>query len=213
MWSAPAQAGSSRASPARSSRTWRARRVAVGAQSGRGQADQHVPGVHPVGPEHGVALDDADGEAGQIELAGRHGPGVLGHLAAEEGAAGLPASLGHAGHELLHLVGVELARADVVEEEQRLGPHADEVVDAHGHQVDADGVEATGGPGHQRPWSHPVGGGHQHGLAEATRVEGEAARRNRRCRRAPRAGRWRPTMRPDPLDGPSPAAMSTPAAG
>ncbi len=44
----------------------------------------------------------------------------------------------------LHLIGVELPGDDVVEEEQRLGPHADEVVDAHGDEVDADGVEAAG---------------------------------------------------------------------
>ena len=34
-----------------------------------------------------VALDHADREADQVELAGLHGAGVLGHLAADEGAA------------------------------------------------------------------------------------------------------------------------------
>ena len=92
-----------------------------------------------------VALDDADREADQVELARLHGAGVLGHLAADQRAAGLAAALGHALDELLDVVGVELADRDVVEEEQRLGALADEVVDAHGDQVDADGVEAAGG--------------------------------------------------------------------
>ena len=87
-----------------------------------------------------VALDDADGEADEVELARLHGAGVLGHLAADERAAGLPAALGHAFDELLDVVGVEPADGDVVEEEQRLGALAHEVVDAHGDEVDADRV-------------------------------------------------------------------------
>ena len=68
-----------------------------------------------------VALDHADGEADEVELARRHRARVLGHLAADERAPRLPAALGHALHELLDLVGVEPADRDVVEEEQRLG--------------------------------------------------------------------------------------------
>ena len=99
-----------------------------------------------------VALDDADGEADEVELAGLHGAGVLGHLAADQRAAGLAAALGDARDELLDVVGVELADGDVVEEEQRLGALADEVVDAHGDEVDADGVEPAGGLGDRAPW-------------------------------------------------------------
>ena len=59
-------------------------------------------------------------------------------------------------------VGDEPAHGQVVEEEQRLGPGADQVVDAHGHQVDADRVVAAGGPGHQQLGAHAVGRGHEH---------------------------------------------------
>jgi hypothetical protein len=41
-------------------------------------------------------------------------------------------------------VDVEAAGGEVVEEEQRLGALADEVVDAHRHEVDAEAVEAAG---------------------------------------------------------------------
>ena len=77
---------------------------------------------------------------------------------------GLPAALVHAGHDGGDPVRVDLARGDVVEHEERLGPDADQVVDAHGHQVDADGVVAAGGPGHHQLGAHPVGGGDQHGV-------------------------------------------------
>ena len=63
--------------------------------------------------------------------------------------------VGHARDELLHLVGVELAGGDVVEEEQRLGPHAHDVVDAHGHEVDPDGVVAARRRGPRTTWSPP----------------------------------------------------------
>ena len=122
-----------------------------------------------------VALDHADGEADQVELAGLHGARVLGHLAADQRAAGLAAALGHALDELLDVVGVEPADGDVVEEEERLGALADEVVDAHGHEVDADGVEATGGLGHQRLGADTVGRRHEHRLAVAGGVEAEQA--------------------------------------
>ena len=103
---------------------------------------------------------------------GLHGAGVLGHLAADQRAAGLAAALGHALDQLLDVVGVELADRDVVEEEQRLGALAHEVVDAHGHEVDADGVEPAGGLGDQRLGADAVGGRHQHRVAVA--VVGEA---------------------------------------
>ncbi len=110
-------------------------------------------------------------------------PGVLGHLTADQGAAGLAAALGDAGDQLLDVVRVELADGDVVEEEQGLGALAHQVVDAHGDQVDADGVEPADGLGDQGLGADAVGGRHQHRLAEPVAREREAGRRSRRCRR------------------------------
>ena len=100
-------------------------------------------------------------------------PGVLGHLAADQRAAGLAAAVGHALDELLDVVGVELAHRDVVEEEQRLGALADDVVDAHRHEVDADGVEPAGGLGDERLGADAVGGRHQHRVRVAVLRERE----------------------------------------
>ena len=147
VWRAPSNAGSSSGSCGLLEQHPAGQRVAVGAQAGRRQADQHVAGADVLAGDELVALDHADGEADEVELARVHGAGVLGHLAADERAAGLAAALGHALDELLDVVGVELADRDVVEEEQRLGALADEVVDAHGDEVDADGVEAARRPG------------------------------------------------------------------
>ena len=84
----------------------------------------------------------ADGEAGEVVFAGRVHAGHLGGLAADQRAAGLFAARGDALDHVGGGVDVELAAGEVVEEEQRLGALHQDVVDAHRHQVDADGVVA-----------------------------------------------------------------------
>ena len=133
---------------------------------GDGRPMSASPAPHGGAVEDAVALGHADGEADQVELARFHGARVLGHLAADQRAAGLAAALGHAGDELLDVVGVELADGDVVEEEQRLGAGAGDVVDAHGHQVDADGLEHARLLGDQRLGADAVGGRDQHRMGE-----------------------------------------------
>ena len=85
------------------------------------------------------------------------------------------AALGDTGHERLDHVGVEPADADVVEEEQRLRALHRDVVDAHGDEVDADGVVAPGRGGDHGLRADTVGGRHEHGIAIATGREREQA--------------------------------------
>ena len=68
---------------------------------------------------------------------------------------------------------VEPAGGEIVEEEQRLGPLADEVVDAHGDEVDADGVEPAGVDREPELGADAVGGGDQHRVGVARRLEVE----------------------------------------
>ena len=70
---------------------------------------------------------------------------------------------------------VERAGGEIVEEEQRLGALHDEVVDAHGDQVDADRVEDAGLDGDLQLGADAVGGGDQHRIAVAGRLEVEQA--------------------------------------
>ncbi len=103
---------------------------------GEGRPIRTSPGRTRAGPEDLVPLDHADREPDQVELARLHHAGMFGHLAAEQRGPHLPAALGHPGHQLGHPGRLDRARGDVVEEEQRLGPLAHQVVHAHGHQVD-----------------------------------------------------------------------------
>ena len=63
-------------------------------------------------------------------------------------------------------VDVELAAGEVVEEEQRLGALHQDVVDAHRHQILADGVVLVELEGELELGADAVGAGHQHGLLE-----------------------------------------------
>ena len=149
--------------------------VAVGAQARRGEADEHVAEADALGPELGAALEDADGEAGDVEVVGAHDPAVLGGLATKQGTAGLTAALGHAADDLGDAIRVDRADGHVVEQEERLGTDAHEVVDAHGHEVDPHRVEAVGEAGHLELGAHAVGGGHEDRVRGAGEVEGEQA--------------------------------------
>ena len=86
---------------------------------------------------------------------------MLGGLAAEQRAAGATASLRDAFHQRRHLLRHDLAHREVVEEEQRLGARAHDVVRAHRHEVDADGVEAAERARDLELRADAVGGGGQ----------------------------------------------------
>ena len=109
---------------------------------------------------------------------------MLGQLAADDGAAGQAAPGRDARHHLANLVRVDLAQQLVVEEEQRPGPAAHQVVHAHGDQVDPDRVEAAGRHGHRHLGADPIGARDQHRAAVAGRAP-RTGRRSPRSRRSP----------------------------
>ena len=160
-----------------------------------------------------AALDGADGEAGEIVVAVGIHAGHLGGLAADQRAAGLAAALGDAGDDRASpRRDLELAGGEIVEEEQRLGALHDEVVDAHGDEVDADRVVLAGVDRELELGADAVGGRDQDRIAVAGRLRG---RRGRRSRRAPPSVPARVVARASGLMASTsalPASMSTPAA-
>ena len=77
-----------------------------------------------------VLFNDSDREAGKVELALREQPRKLRCLPANEGAAVFDARCHNTANDLFRETGVHHARGDVVEEEERLCPAHDNVVDA-----------------------------------------------------------------------------------
>ena len=129
--------------------------------TGGGQRQDDVAGLHGGVVQDLALVHHAHGEAGQVVFLLGHHAGMLGCFAAHQGAAGLHAALGHAFDDLGDLLGNVLAAGNVVQEDQRLGAGADDVVDAHGHAVDADGIVLVHVLGHTQFGAHTVGAGDQ----------------------------------------------------
>ena len=150
-------------------------RKAVGMHARGGEAEQHVALDDVVGRQQLAAFGRAHGKAGEVVVVAVIHAGHFGRLAADQRAAGLPAALGDAADDRRALVGIELAGGEIVEEEQRLGALHDDVVDAHGDEVDADRVVLAGIDGDLQLGADAVIGGDQHRVGEAGGLEVEQA--------------------------------------
>ena len=146
-------------------------RVAVGVQSRRTHGDEHVAIADLVRAEEAISLDDAHGRGGNVVLFRVHDAGVLRGLAAEQSAACLDAAFGNALDDLGDLLRNDLAHRNVVLEEQRLGAADHEVIDAHGDQVDADGVVLVHRLGDGELRAHAVRTSSENGLLVLAQLE------------------------------------------
>ena len=109
-------------------------------------------------------LDHADAKAGQIVIAGGVEVGQDRGFAAQQRAIALDAAVGDAFDDLLQQLRIVLGHGHVIEEEQRLRPAAEGVVDAHRHEIDAHRVVHAHRDGHFELRAHAVGAGDQHRL-------------------------------------------------
>ena len=125
---------------------------------------------------------------------------MLGHLSAEQRAPGRSAALRDTEDDLVDLLGHELPDRDVVEEEQRLGAAGRDVVDAHGHDVETDRVEATDLGGDEALRADTVGRRDEQRLPVREPAEGEEAAEPTDVADDLRAER-RPDVLLDQLDG------------
>ncbi len=131
-------------------------------RAGRAKADQQVAGALGVQcGQDGGAVHRAHRKPGQVVVAFAVHARHLGGLAAHQGRTGLAAAFGDAGHHAGGGVHVQLAGGVVVQEQQRLCALGQQVVDAHGHQVDADGVGQARLDGDLQLGADAIGGGDQ----------------------------------------------------
>ena len=101
---------------------------------------------------------------------------MLSHLAAHERTARQLAAVGHALHDLCHVVGLDVTDGNVVEEEQRLSTRSEDVVHAHGDQVLAHGLMPVENLGEHELGAHAIGARDEHGIVHVLeRSSGEQA--------------------------------------
>ena len=142
---------------------------AIAVYAAAGYGNDLISCHHSAAINQGVFLHHRHTEAGQVVATGAIEAGHFGGFAAQQGAATLAAAIGDSLHHGRHRLRAELAGGQVVEKKEGLGPAGDHVVDAHGHQVDADAVVAAMGLGQFELGAHPIGARHQQGLAQARR--------------------------------------------
>ena len=134
----------------------------VAMQSAGGKAENHVASYHAAPVEMSAALDRADRESCQVVRAvGVHAE-HLSRLSADQGTICLAAAGSDARNHRLGDGMVKFSGGVIIEKKKRFGPLYDEVVNAHGDEVDADSLMASGGIGDQELGAHAIGGGEQH---------------------------------------------------
>ena len=164
--------------------------IAVGVRAGGAQADQEVAGLLVVQPRQhrrrGRPRRRRSRPGRSRPRAYMPGISAVSPPTRAQPAwrqpSAMPATTARGG---LH---VQLAGGVVVEEHQRLGALGQQVVDAHGHQVDADRVVEAGLDGDLQLGADAVGGGDQQRVVVAGRLQveqrAEAAQRRLRARPA-----------------------------
>ena len=105
------------------------------------QADNDVARRQPLARQQRPAFGGADREAREVEIPPRVEPRHFRRLAADQRAAGLDAARRNAPDDGRALARIELAGREIVEEKQRLRALNDDIVDAHGDEVDPDRLE------------------------------------------------------------------------
>ena len=150
-------------------------RIAVRMHAGGGEAEDDVALCNVAGRQQLPALGSADGEACEIVVAAGIHARHFGRLAADQRAARLAATGRNAADDGRTLVRIELAGGEIVEEEQRLGALHDEIVDAHGNEVDADRVVLVGVDGDLQLGADAVIGGNEDRIGETGRLQVEQA--------------------------------------
>jgi hypothetical protein len=95
-------------------------------------------------------------------------PGISARgLAADTGAAGLPAAVGDAANNRARGFALQTSGGEIVQKTQRLGALHDKVVDTHCDQVDSDGPMQSRGKRDHQLGADAVGRRHQHRIAIA----------------------------------------------
>ena len=129
-----------------------------------GQPDDHIAGANVGGIEHLGPIDHAHREARHIVIVRAHNAWVLGHLAAHERTARKLAAIGHALYDLGHVLGLDMADGNIVQEEEGFGAARKDVVHAHGNKILAHGLVAIEHLRQHELGAHTVGAADEDGV-------------------------------------------------
>ena len=114
-------------------------------RSAGSDADEHVTCCHVLHPrQHLGALNRADDKTRQIVMPWRIHAWHFSGLAANQGAARLFAAFSNAGNDTFRDPAFQLPGCKIVQEKQRLSALGEDIIGAHGDEIDPDRVMDPG---------------------------------------------------------------------
>ena len=111
-----------------------------------------------------LLIDDADGKPREVVLSPGIKAGHFRRFAADQRAPRLPATFRNAFHDFRFRFRIEQTAGVIIEKEKGFGALADDVVDAHRHRVDTDGVVFFEKESVFELGAYAVRARHEHGL-------------------------------------------------
>ena len=150
-------------------------RIAIGVQTGRREADQHIPGLDLAAGDQFLLVHRADDKASQVVLSIGVEAGHLRRFASDQRAAVGAAGFGYAADHGLGDFVVQLADGQVVQKEQRRRALDGNVVHTVVDQVGADGVVHSQGKRHLQLGADAVGARNQDRVGVLRDVQAEEA--------------------------------------
>ena len=137
------------------------------------QAQQYIAGLNPFTSDQSRFFRHTNGKTGDIIFTIRIKSRHLRRLATDQGTARLFAGPGHAAHDVGDFFRLQFADGDIVQKEQRFGALDQNIVDAHGDRILADGIMFVHHKGQLELGSHPVRAGNQNRLRIFAGIQGK----------------------------------------
>ena len=145
-------------------------REAVGVYAGGGQTDQHITFCQFFAVDDLFFVYDTNREACQIVFIHRIETGHFGSFTANQSTFCLTAAFGDTGDDISNTGRIILAASNIVQEEHGTCTAADDIIDAHSHTVDTDGVMLVHQEGQLQLSTNTIGTGNQNRLLHAGHI-------------------------------------------
>ena len=130
----------------------------------RSEAEHDVAGSDFSARQSSVAFDSANAKACEVEMSVSIHARHLRRFATNQRASGLTATRGNAFDDLGRSTDIEAAGGEIIQKKQRLGALDNQIVGAHGDQIDTDSVKNLGLDGDQQLCAHAVCRGDKYGV-------------------------------------------------
>ncbi len=127
--------------------------------------DQHISRRNGLGIKNSLPFDDADDKASQIIFTFGKITGMFSGLTPDQYTARLTTTRGDTLDNRFSDIDVKLAADEVVQKKKRLGTLSDDIIHAHGHKIDTDGIVLLHHARHFELGPDAVGGRDQHRVA------------------------------------------------